>query len=73
MANADKAVLSACATSAHCIGDAFRAIQYDEADAIIAGGSEAVICMIGLGAFTAARTLSKRNDEPQRASRPFLP
>ena len=67
----NKAVVSACATSAHCIGDAFRAIQYDEADAIIAGGSEAVICMIGLGAFTAARTLSKRNDEPEKASRPY--
>ncbi len=67
----NKAVVSACATSAHCIGDAFRAIQYDEVDAVISGGSEAVICMIGLGAFTAAKTLSKRNDEPQRASRPY--
>ncbi len=67
----NKAVVSACATSAHCIGDAFRTIQYGEADAIIAGGSEAVICMIGLGAFTAAKTLSKRNDEPQKASRPY--
>ena len=67
----NKAVVSACATSAHCIGDAFRTIQYDEADAIIAGGSEAVICMIGIGAFTAARTLSKRNDEPEKASRPY--
>ncbi len=67
----NKAVVSACATSAHCIGDAFRAIQYDEADAVIAGGSEAVICMIGLGAFTAAKTLSKRNDEPEKASRPY--
>ena len=67
----NKAVVSACATSAHCIGDAFRTIQYGDADAVIAGGSEAVICMLGLGAFTAARTLSKRNDEPQRASRPY--
>ncbi len=67
----NKAVVSACATSAHCIGDAFRTIQYGEADAIIAGGSEAVICMIGLGAFTAAKTLSKRNDEPAKASRPY--
>ena len=67
----NKAVVSACATSAHCIGDAFRTIQYDEADVIVAGGSEAVICTIGLGAFTAARTLSKRNDEPQKASRPY--
>ena len=67
----NKAVVSACATSAHCIGDAFRTIQYDEADVVAAGGSEAVICMIGLGAFTAARTLSKRNDEPEKASRPY--
>ncbi|MBQ9244958.1 beta-ketoacyl-ACP synthase II [bacterium] len=67
----NKAVVSACATAAHCIGDAFRAIQYDEADAIIAGASEAAICTIGLGAFTAAKTLSKRNDEPTKASRPY--
>ena len=67
----NKAVISACATAAHCIGDAFRTIQYGEADAIIAGGSEAVISTIGLGAFTAAKTLSKRNDEPTRASRPY--
>lgn len=67
----NKAVISACATAAHCIGDAFRTIQYGEADAIIAGGSEAVISTIGLGAFTAAKTLSKRNDEPTKASRPY--
>jgi 3-oxoacyl-[acyl-carrier-protein] synthase II len=67
----NKAVVSACATAAHCIGDAFRAIQYDEADAVIAGASEAAICTIGLGAFTAAKTLSKRNDEPTKASRPY--
>lgn len=67
----NKAVVSACATSAHCIGDAFRTIQYGDADAIIAGGSEAVICPIGLGSFTAAKTLSKRNDEPEKASRPY--
>lgn len=67
----NKAVVTACATSAHSIGDAFRAIQWDEADVIIAGGAEATICNIGLGAFTSARTLSKRNDEPQKASRPY--
>lgn len=67
----NKAVVSACATSAHCIGDAFRSIQYGDADAIITGGSEAVICTIGLGSFTAAKTLSKRNDEPTKASRPY--
>lgn len=67
----NKAIVTACATAAHCIGDAFRTIQYGEADAIIAGGSEAAICTIGLGAFTAAKTLSKRNDEPTKASRPY--
>ena len=67
----NKAVVTACATSAHSIGDAFRAIQWDDADVVIAGGAEATICNIGLGAFTSARTLSKRNDEPQRASRPY--
>ena len=67
----NKAVVSACATAAHCIGDSFRAIQYGEADAVITGGSEAVICTIGVGAFSAAKTLSKRNDEPTKASRPY--
>lgn len=67
----NKAVVTACATSAHSIGDAFRAIQWDDADVVIAGGAECTICNIGLGAFTSARTLSKRNDEPQRASRPY--
>lgn len=67
----NKAIVTACATAAHCIGDAFRAIQYGDADAVIAGGSEAAICTIGLGAFTAAKTLSKRNDEPTKASRPY--
>ena len=67
----NKAVVTACATSAHSIGDAFRAIQWDDADVVIAGGAEATICNIGLGAFTSARTLSKRNDDPQKASRPY--
>ena len=67
----NKAIVTACATAAHCIGDAYRTIQYGEADAVIAGGSEAAICTIGLGAFTAAKTLSKRNDEPTKASRPY--
>ena len=66
-----KSVVSACATGAHCIGDAVRAIQYDEADIMIAGGEEAIICVMGIGAFTSARTLSKHNDEPQKASRPY--
>ena len=67
----NKAVVSACATGTHSIGDAFRTIQYNDADVMIAGGCEATICLIGLGGFTAARALSKRNDEPQRASRPY--
>lgn len=67
----NKAIVTACATSAHCIGDAFRSIQYNDADVIIAGGAEAVITRLGIGAFTSARTLSKRNDEPAKASRPY--
>lgn len=67
----NKVVLSACASSAHSIGDAFRSIQWGDADVMVAGGTEAVICDLGLGAFSAARTLSKRNDEPEKASRPY--
>ncbi len=66
-----KAVLTACATGAHSLGDAFRAIQYGDADVMVAGGTEAGICDLGLGAFTSAKTLSKRNDDPPHASRPF--
>ena len=67
----NKVVVSACATGSHSIGDAFRAIQWNDADIMVAGGAEATICDVGVGAFSAARTLSKRNDEPQRASRPY--
>lgn len=67
----NKAVVSACATGSHSIGDAFRSIQYGDADVMIAGGCEATICDVGIGAFTSARTLSKHNDEPQKASRPY--
>lgn len=67
----NKAVVSACASSNHSIGDAFRSIQYNDADIMLAGGCEATICDVGIGAFTSARTLSKRNDEPERASRPY--
>lgn len=67
----NKAIVSACATSAHCVGDAFRTIQYGEADIVIAGGSEAVITGLGVGAFTSLRALSKRNEEPTKASRPY--
>src|SRR5574344_9111 len=67
----NKAVVSACATGSHSIGDAFRSIQYGDADAMVAGGCEATITTLGIGAFTTARTLSKRNDEPEKASRPY--
>ena len=67
----NKAVVSACATGSQSIGDAFRAIQYGDADVMIAGGCEATITTLGIVAFTAARALSKHNDEPQKASRPY--
>lgn len=67
----NKVVISACATGTHSIGDAYRAIQYGDADIILAGGTEATICDVGLGAFASARTLSRRNDEPEKASRPY--
>ncbi|MGZ5477511.1 MAG: beta-ketoacyl-ACP synthase II, partial [Thermoanaerobaculia bacterium] len=62
---------TACATGAHAIGDSARIIRYDEADIMFAGGSEAVISPLAVGGFAAMRALSTRNDEPQRASRPF--
>ncbi|MDD3420104.1 MAG: beta-ketoacyl-ACP synthase II [Candidatus Gastranaerophilales bacterium] len=67
----NKAVVSACATAAHSIGDAFRAIQYGDADVVISGGSEAAVAQLGMSGFTSARTLSSRNDDPEHASRPF--
>lgn len=66
-----KSIVTACATGAHSIGDAFRTIQYNDADIMVAGGAEAGICDLGIGAFTSAKTLSRRNDEPQKASRPY--
>jgi 3-oxoacyl-[acyl-carrier-protein] synthase II len=65
------AVVTACATSNNCIGEAWRLIRDDEADIILAGGSEAACTPLGMGGFAAMRALSTRNDEPQRASRPF--
>lgn len=67
----NKVVVSACATGTHSVGDAFRSIQYGDADIMVAGGCEATICDVGIGAFSSARTLSKRNDEPTKASRPW--
>jgi 3-oxoacyl-[acyl-carrier-protein] synthase II len=62
---------TACATGAHAIGDAYKVIQRDEADIMFAGGSEAVISPLAVGGFGAMRALSTRNDEPERASRPW--
>ena len=67
----NSAVATACASGTHSIGDAFRIIQRGEADAMIAGGTESVITPLGVGGFTAMRALSTRNNEPERASRPF--
>jgi 3-oxoacyl-[acyl-carrier-protein] synthase II len=62
---------TACATGAHAIGDSMKIIRYDEADIMFAGGSEAVISPLAVGGFAAMRALSTRNDEPERASRPW--
>ncbi len=64
-------VVTACATGAHCIGDAFRAIVYGDAEAMITGGTEANITPLTVGGFNAMKALSTRNDEPQKACRPF--
>jgi 3-oxoacyl-[acyl-carrier-protein] synthase II len=65
------AVATACATGANAIGDAANFIRYDMADVMIAGGSEAALCELGMASFCAARALSTRNDDPTRASRPW--
>jgi 3-oxoacyl-[acyl-carrier-protein] synthase II len=66
------AVVTACSTGAHAIGDAARLIALDDADVMVAGGAEAAICEIGIAGFNAARTLStKRSDDPKAASRPY--
>jgi 3-oxoacyl-[acyl-carrier-protein] synthase II len=67
----NSATCTACSASAHAIGDAFEIIKRNDADVMIAGGSEAAITPMGVGGFAAMRALSTRNDEPQRASRPF--
>jgi 3-oxoacyl-[acyl-carrier-protein] synthase II len=64
-------VTTACAAGTHAVGEAFRAISYGDCDAAITGGSESTICPLAVGGFHAMKALSKRNDEPQRASRPF--
>ena len=67
----NSATCTACSASAHAIGDAFEIIRREDADVMIAGGSEAAITPMGVGGFGALRALSTRNDEPARASRPF--
>ncbi|NOY52177.1 MAG: beta-ketoacyl-ACP synthase II [Deltaproteobacteria bacterium] len=67
----NSAPVTACATGTHSIGDAFRLIQRGAADAMIAGGTESTICSLAVGGFSAMKALSTRNDEPERASRPF--
>jgi 3-oxoacyl-[acyl-carrier-protein] synthase II len=65
------ALVTACTTSNHCIGDAGRLIEYGDADVMVAGGSESTISPMGLGGFAAPRALSTRNDDPEGASRPW--
>ena len=67
----NSAVVTACASGGHAIGDAADAIRYDGADVMITGGSEAALGPLGLACFVALKALSKRNDDPQAASRPF--
>ncbi len=65
------AVVSACATASHAIGDAFKIIQRGDAEVMITGGSEAAICPMGIAGFNSMKAISDRNDDPQHASRPF--
>jgi len=67
----NEATATACTTSAHSIGDSFRIIQHNDADVMIAGGSEAAVTPMGVGGFAAMRALSTRNNEPEKASRPW--
>ncbi|MFC1594280.1 beta-ketoacyl-ACP synthase II [Candidatus Omnitrophota bacterium] len=64
-------VTTACASGSHAIGDAFRLLQHDDADVMIAGGTESCITALGVGGFCALKALSRRNDDPKKASRPF--
>jgi 3-oxoacyl-[acyl-carrier-protein] synthase II len=65
------AIVTACTTSTHCIGEAAKSIRYGEADVMIAGGAEAVVTELAIGGFASARALSTRNDDPAGASRPW--
>src|SRR5690606_24690244 len=68
---ANFAVATACASAANAIGDAFKTIQYDDADVMVTGGTEAAITPMGVSGFTNLKALSTRNEDPARASRPF--
>ncbi len=65
------AIVTACTTGLHCIGEAARLIEYGDADVMVAGGAEATVSPLGVGGFAAARALSQRNDDPATASRPW--
>jgi 3-oxoacyl-[acyl-carrier-protein] synthase II len=65
------AMVSACTTGTHCIGESARIVEYGDADVMVAGGSEATICALAVGGFSSARALSTRNDDPSTASRPW--
>ncbi|MEN3355467.1 MAG: 3-oxoacyl-[acyl-carrier-protein] synthase, partial [Betaproteobacteria bacterium] len=65
------ALVTACTTANHCIGEAGRIIEYGDADVMVAGGAESTVSLLGVGGFCAARALSLRNDDPERASRPW--
>jgi len=65
------AIVTACTTATHCIGDSGRLIEYGDVDVMVAGGSEACISALGVGGFSASRALSTRNDDPASASRPW--
>jgi 3-oxoacyl-[acyl-carrier-protein] synthase II len=65
------AIVTACATANHCMGEAWRIIKFGDADVMLTGGSEACVVPVGIAGFTAMRALSLRNNEPERASRPF--
>jgi 3-oxoacyl-[acyl-carrier-protein] synthase II len=67
----NSATCTACTASAHALGDAFEIIRRGAAEVMIAGGSEAAVCAMGIGGFAAMRALSTRNDDPERSSRPF--
>lgn len=65
------AMVSACTTGTHCIGESARIVEYGDADVMIAGGSEATVCALAVGGFSSARALSTRNDDPATACRPW--